>query len=130
MKFRLLVKTSDGDEWWEEYDKEIADPHAWARETLEEFNATLKPGERPRELLKIEILDDSNEKYHQWVKRTDGMSVRFRGEVVDLMFCEKCRITGKRKGFRSDVVIDSKFRRKGFQECHTSLELMRGQEVE
>lgn len=120
MKFKLKVSSESGGEWWEDYDKDIPDPEAWAKETVDRFNATLRPREKPRTLLAVEVIDRDNAKFHKWVKRTDGMSVGFRGVMVDLMYCKKCGITGKRYGLQEYVTIDSKFRKKAFRECHTA----------
>jgi hypothetical protein len=51
------------------------------------------------------------------------MSVQLPGRVgtVDLMRCSKCGITGKRFGISAKIVIDSKFRRKAYRECHTTI---------
>ena len=121
MKFKILVRTENGQEWWEEYDKDIKNAQEWAKDTIDYFNNTLSPREKLRQLIKVEILDESNERHHRWVKRTDGMSVTFRGQIVDLMFCERCRITGKREGLNDFVKIDSKYRKKAFRECHTAI---------
>jgi len=121
VKFRIKVQTEDGREWWEDYAKDIPDAQQWAESTIETFNATLRPREKSRKLLAVEILDESNEKHHRWTKRTGGMSVPFRGSTVDLMFCERCGITGKKYGMSGTVKIDSKYRKKVFQECHTAI---------
>jgi len=120
MKFKIKVKHKGGDEWWEEYDEKVEDAHIWARDIIKRFNETLRPYEPPRELLRVEIIDDNNKKFHNWIKRTYGMSVKFRGATVDLMYCSRCGITGKRYGFYSNVKIDSKFRKKAYKECHTA----------
>jgi hypothetical protein len=121
MKFKILVK-NDREEWWESYEEDIDDPEKWANKTINYFNNTLRPGELKRELLDIEVEDESNDNLHRWVKRTDGMSVSFRGQTVDLMYCDKCGITGKRFGTSRSVKIDSKFRKKLFQNCKKSKE--------
>jgi len=121
VKFKILVQNESGREWWEDYDKDISDANEWAKNTIAQFNATLRPHEKARKLLDVVVLDESNKKHHRWVKRTDGMSVNFRGGLVDLMFCERCGITGKRHGISSTVIIDSKYRKKAFRECHTAI---------
>lgn len=123
MKFKIKVRNKNtGNEWWEEYNENITDTEQWAKDTMNKFNRTLHPHEALRELLQVETLVEGNERFHDWVKRTDGMSVPFRGQVVDLVFCKKCEITGKRYGLAQEVKIDSKFRKKAYQECHTSQE--------
>lgn len=119
MKFRILLKT-EKDEWWESYDKDTTDPQVWAEETIQRFNDTLRPHELARQLLRVEVIEQGNERHHKWVKRTDGMSVPFRGCAVDLMFCSACGITGKRFGVAGHVKIDSKYRKKAYLECHTA----------
>ena len=118
MRFTIRVK-SQSDEWNEEYDKEVADPKVWAQQIVEGFNERLRPGELPRILLKVTISGPGRME-HQWAKRTGGMSVNFRGATVDLMYCSRCDITGKRYGFNSHVKIDSKYRAKKYQECTNS----------
>ncbi|MFH1628376.1 MAG: hypothetical protein ABIE47_06595 [Pseudomonadota bacterium] len=119
MKFRIKVKSKNG-EWWEDYDVQTDDAEKWARLTVASFNATLKPFEAPRELIEVEITSDGNEKFHDWSKLTAGMSVNFRGYAVDLMRCNKCGITGKRRGLSGTVIIDSKYRKKSYRNCDTA----------
>lgn len=133
MKFKIKIKNKNsGNEWWEEYDKNIPgntpkEAEKWASGVLKRFNETLRPNESPRELMKIEILEPNDEKPHEWTKRTGGMSVGFRGCVVDLMFCKKCGITGKRYGLSSRITIDSKFRKKASRQCRPAqIEMGRG----
>ena len=124
MKFKILVSNGER-EWWEDYDEDIPNAQLWAEETIKNFNACLRPKEKPRTLLKVEVLDASNEKFHKWVKRPHSQSIMFRGNIVDLMYCERCGITGKRYGLNGYVVIDSKFRKKAFQRCDTAREELR-----
>lgn len=117
MKFKILVQNQKGMEWWESYDKDVPDPQEWARETVAWYNEVLRPGELPRTLLKVEIIETSNDKFHKWAKSITGMSVPFRGQTVDIMYCEKCGITGKRYGLAENIKIDSKYRGKKFVDC-------------
>ena len=105
--------TSEGDPtvYEETFDVETNNPEAWVKETLSVFNLTLRPHEKFRTTVKVEILDPSNDNKHTWVKRTDGMSVNFRGRVTDLFYCQKCGITGKRFRLGAEVKIDSKFKK-------------------
>lgn len=118
MKFKIKVKTANGQEWWEDYNKDIIDPQKWAEETIKNFNSALRPCESYRTLLAVEIIDKNNDEHHKWIKCTNGMSINFHGSLVDLMYCERCGITGKRYGLQSVVKIDSKFRKKIFQKCN------------
>jgi len=120
MKFKILVK-NDRDEWWESYDINTLNPQRWAEGIIELFNKTLRPKELLRILVKVEIENESNEKFHEWYKRTDGMSIIHRRYIVDIMQCRKCGVTGKRYGLNAEVKIDSKYSKKAYKECHTSI---------
>lgn len=120
MKFKLFVKDSKGSEWQETYDKDVEDAEKYCRMIINDFNDTLRKGELKRTFLKVEIVEKANDKFHKWNKYTSGMSVSFRGNVVDMMYCEKCGITGKRYGLEDHIVIDSKFRKKAFKHCDTA----------
>lgn len=113
---------SSGTPWDEHFEHpESVDFDEWIKATVAKFNDTLRPGEEPRELLSWKIEGDDTK--HNWVKRTDGMSVMFRGSYVDLMTCADCGVTGKRYGLSDVVKIDSKYRAKRFQECGPRVEM-------
>ena len=121
MRFRIKCcnKGNQDKWWWEDYEKDIDDPDSWGKAIVNYYNSTLKPMEKEREYLGFEILGDvKSEEFHDWVKRTDGMSVMFRGKVTDLVYCRKCGITGKRFGLRETVKIDSAFAKKAYQKCN------------
>jgi hypothetical protein len=121
MKFKIIVKNADGGETWEEkYDENVQDAHAYSVRIIEQWNASLRPHEKARILVDVVLLDDSNAKHHKWFKRTDGMSVQFRGQAVDMMECAACGITGKRYGLSGRITIDSKFKKKAYQTCDTA----------
>ncbi len=62
MKFKIKVKSiNTGNEWWEEYDKNVTDPRQWAENTMAKFNRTLRPGESSRELLEVEVLREAQD---------------------------------------------------------------------
>lgn len=120
MKFKILVKnTADADDsaWWEHYEENTDNAQQWVEEVLQTFNDTLRPHEQHRTLLKVEVEGDSNDPFHTWEKSSVGMSSNFRGDIVDIFKCSKCGITGKRKNLSSVIKIDSKFRKKCFQDC-------------
>ncbi len=131
MKFRMNVKNigeSDSSARWENYEKAIDDPQKWADNCIESFNRTLRPNEKPREVIAVEVLgDELNEELHSWEKYTSGMSVQFRGRCTDMMYCSKCGITGKKFSLSSTIKIDSKYRKKAFQKCNTSIAKLRAQ---
>ena len=125
MKFRILVRVSSGAEWWEEYDEETDNPDQWGKDIVKFFNSTLREGERPRTFIRAEAIkvvkceDESIavRQPHDWDKDIRGMSVYFRGQVVDIMYCKKCGITGKRYGLSSHIRRDSKYRSKKYEYC-------------
>lgn len=117
MKFRIHCSDDRPLDWWEDYEKPISDAQKWAEGIIKYFNRTLKPGERPRTLLGVEVIEESNDDLHDWVKSSAGMSASFRGRIVDLMFCSKCGITGKRYGFSSNITLDAKYRKKVYRKC-------------
>jgi len=122
MKFRMLI-SSGADPWWEENDEATDDPEKWAYETIASFNETLKPGERPRTLLKVEILDKDSVEKHTWRKASLVTEVNRQGHH-DRMQCESCSITGKRYGLGGGVTIDSQYKSKIYQRCDTAREHM------
>jgi len=120
MKIRIKVRSlENGQEWAEDYDQpgigDLQQAEKWAAGLIENFNQTLRPGESRRKLLVTELVGTSTT--HQWYKRTDGMSLPFRGALVDLLECSKCGVTGKRYGLSSIIKRDSKYRAKKFAVC-------------
>lgn len=120
MKFKIHV-TDGVEDWWEEYDKETVDADEWGRSIIDFFNSTLRPTEKPRSFLGSEVIDADNGKFHDWVKQLNGMSVPFRGSIVDIFKCSRCGMTGKRYG-TGDITPDSKFKAKVFRRCDTAKE--------
>jgi hypothetical protein len=126
MKIRIKVRNlTTGSEWTEEYDKvgigdngNIHQAEDWAFKLIERFNAGCRPGESHRELLATELIGASTK--HDWYKRTDGMSVAFRGQIVDIFECRECGITGKRFGVNGGINRDSKYRAKKYAVCGRS----------
>lgn len=120
MKVRITVSPVGAKEsWTEEYDcptiTTLEQAEVWAVALIAQFNVTCRPSERKRKLLKTEIVGVSTA--HVWVKRTAGMSVEFRGRLVDLMYCAECGVTGKRYGLGGSPKRDSKYRAKKYAEC-------------
>ena len=129
MKFQIrtkIVGDPDSKSWIEDYNKETKNPQEWAKETIKRFNGSLRGFEKARVLLDVIVLgDEDNVELHDWFKRTDGMSESFRGSIVDIMECRKCRIKGKRYGLGTQVIRDSKYKAKAFNKCNTGIELLK-----
>jgi hypothetical protein len=128
MKFTIRVRERDTKrEWDEPYEKdEVTDEESareWAEETIESFNNTLRPYEKPRDLIRVTVEEgtESNLKDHDWEK-TNMTTVR-SGRLLsyDAYRCRRCRITAKRSGFHSPIVNDRKFKAQIYQRCDTSL---------
>jgi len=124
-KIRITFKSLDtGKDWTEDYDKPgIGDngnrgqAEDWAFKLIEWFNSTCKPGESHRELIATKLIGESRQQ-HDWYKRTDGMSVQFRGGLVDVFECRKCGVTGKKMGLGTRVKRDHKFRANKYAVCN------------
>jgi len=118
MKFR--VKVSDGtSDWWETYDLATDDPDQWAKEIMDSFNATLRPGERSRIVEEIEVLDKDSVERHTWEK-VSLVTERNRHGEHDRMKCKYCSITGKRYGIGGGITVDSQYKSKVYQRCDTA----------
>lgn len=123
MKIRIKVRNVvTAEEWTEDYDKvgigdngNTMQAEDWARNLIEGFNKGCHTGQSNRELLGVELIGASTA--HDWYKRTDGMSVRFRGRIADIFECRICGVTGKRFGLFSTIQRDSRFRAKRFEVC-------------
>ncbi|MBA7542925.1 hypothetical protein ES705_35250 [subsurface metagenome] len=116
------------DEWDEPEDQPqietLVEAEIWGRKVIENFNASLKPHERAREFLGVEIVDEESDK-HRWVKRslTTVMS-RSGGRSYDKYGCDGCGITGRRYGLDAHVQRDSDFKAAGFESCKMSKVLL------
>jgi len=125
MKFRIKVNDIDGvasDARWETYDKDITDPKKWAIETLRKFNATLKPYEKARRLLEVEILERYSKTKHNWEK-TNLVTIMKAAGGYDTYKCRQCGITGKRHGLQR-ITIDSRWKAEVYQNCNTAVEFI------
>lgn len=127
MKFKILVRnTVTQNEYWEEYDKGVEDPHKWAKETIEFFNRTLRPNEAPRELVEVSILKTGNASHHQWEKSN---LVTHRPALglpsYDTYQCLVCRITGRRYGLQEHIVRDRKYFHEAFEDCDKAIVRMK-----
>lgn len=125
MRFRVQVgrfrESGRAFAWWEEFEKDTDDPDTWAEKTIERFNETLRPGERPRFVVQTEVLDTDSIRDHDWEK-TNLVTIMKHGSSYDAMRCRRCGITGKRYGL-GDVgtTRDHKFRATVYLRCDTSL---------
>jgi len=121
--FRIHVRDAGtADQGWsEEYTKDVVDPESWAREMIRDFNTNLRPGEHARELLRVEIINDTARPIaHDWFKQ-NLVTVDHRHLPFDRMQCKQCGITGKRYGLGvGGITRDSAFLAKVYARCDTA----------
>lgn len=129
MKFKLKCKNiGDPDEksWWEEYDKPTSDPHQWAKEIVQYFNDTLRPKEKPRELLEVIVDSEENDNHHKWNKLTSEMTVYDNREKTyfDGYKCSVCGLYARKYGLNGDIQLypPSKFKATYWQNCRKAKE--------
>lgn len=127
MRFKLVWRhLGEKAEVTEHYEKETSNPELWCKQTIEWFNATLRPKERKRVFVRCEVVGEVPPGEHKWFKATamtQTLSQARGGMPYDKMQCERCGITGKRFGIGSHVHLDSKYKRiKAFQRCDTAME--------
>lgn len=109
IKYTIFVKYADkpDDTAWKEKMSYVVDDsvteQSHAESIIERFNKSLRPGERPRKLVKIEIEDNDKQIDHQWEKK----SLVTQPGGYDIMVCKNCGVTGKRYGLSQSVKIDN-----------------------
>lgn len=130
MKFKINVANdrTEGElagGWWEPYDipevTDLSQAKAWAIKTIQAFNDTLRPHERPRRLLGVEeIIDDQPvSRLHEWRKQ-NSMTIVDRAGMHDVYRCDVCGITGKRFGLNEHVTRDRAFKAAAYEFCNTA----------
>lgn len=127
VKVELLVRHRGTDEtgWVEDYQRpEDEDHEAWGRWLIDRFNSTLRPGERPRELMSAKSAGKATGTQHNWEK-TNLMTRMGFGSTFDEMKCRVCGVTGRRYGVgEGGVQLDSEYRAKAYQFCDTAAALI------
>lgn len=94
-----------------------ANPEQWGRALVKKFNDTLQPGERPRDVLGVRVVEltaDEAAKVpiaHDWEK-TNAVTIYKRGQLYDTAKCRRCGVTAKRFGVGRHVV-DPKWKKRG-----------------
>ena len=126
MKFIMFVKDSNKDDStaWEESEDRPLKPlpeteegaRQWAEKCIAQFNATLRPHERPRTLLRVEMVVEGTSR-HDWTK----VSLVTEKGGFDRMACIVCGLTGRRYGFGdSGIRFDAKFKAKKWLTCNAA----------
>lgn len=133
MQFKIQVKPDNQEtSWWEDYDKPEVSDQASAEKVaqgiIDYFNRTLRPYESPRTLLAVVLGGNGTAttaksfQAHAWEK-TNLVTVHERGQYFDRLLCPNCGVTAKRYGVTS-ILIDPKFKAKGYKSCDTAKVLM------
>jgi len=114
---------------WEDYEKdEVTDLESakrWARETVDYFNATLRPHEKPRTLGRVKLVKQArgssqSTKDHAWEK-TNLVTVVKGSQAWDEYECSRCGVTAKLHGIGGPIVLDPDYRRaKVYRRCDTA----------
>lgn len=122
VSFSMYVRHqgSAAEPWKEDYVRETEDVEATARGIVEFFNSTLHPGEKPRELVRVEVHGDVDPQEHAWSK-TNLTTLYMRGRPADLIKCQRCGITGKRYWLGGPIHRDSAYRAKVYARCDTTV---------
>lgn len=110
---------SDREPWKEHYVRETDDPHACAQDIVDYFNRTLSPGEKARELVRVEVVGVVAPIEHDWGKQ-NLTTKTINGKPCDIVKCSRCGITGKRYGLAKPK-RDSMYRAKVYARCDTTM---------
>ena len=122
MKFKIqcdYAPPHSGNPWWEDYEKPIKDPKQWGKETIDSFNSTLRPHEKPRIFIQAVITDKEAFAEHQWNK-VNLFTIIHAGLVYDKQKCGICGIDGIRHGLQEPKPT-AKYKAKVYRRCDTSL---------
>jgi len=119
MKFNIVVQHQEGDSFWiEDYDKPniytLDKAKAWAEQTIEWFNSTLREGEKPRKVLSVELVNENSD-VHDFQK-TNLVTIIKGGRNYDTLICLNCGVTAKRFGL-DNTILDSKYKAAKYLKC-------------
>ena len=119
-KFVVRVKDRvNGNEWDEQYEKDVEKPEEWAKQVTKQFNETLQPNENPRDLVSVKVVAMNTRPNHDWGK-TNLVTVSEDGLLFNEYACRACGVTGRRYELDSDVILDREFKAKVYARCDTA----------
>ncbi|KAK9680655.1 hypothetical protein QE152_g38917 [Popillia japonica] len=119
---KILMKTKIVDTGYvinEEYEiSDDKDPREYAQGLIDSYNATLRPKESPRELLKVSVIKEQvqGKKEHSWEKQ-NLVTISRGGKMYDIYKCTCCGITGKQYGLSGKVTRDPRYKADKYQYC-------------
>ena len=116
---RIKATVTNGAMTWDEdfEDSDIEDPQEYMVQMLRRFNLGLRPGEEPRQLVRVVKLSDEGLGKHSWEK-TNFITIKGRHGMYDTAKCRKCGVTAKRFGIGGDHVPDAKFKAEKYSDCN------------
>jgi hypothetical protein len=122
MKINITVAHADGagEPWVEDYDrpdvKTIDDANEYATALIAYWNSTLRPHEKARRVVLVEMTGESGPTAHDWEKVNLVTILDDRLGMHDILRCKNCHVTAKRYGL-TNMLMDRKFRAKKYQGC-------------
>lgn len=127
MRFRMkCAHIGETEGWWEDYDENTDDAQAYAENLIARFNDTLRPGERPRQLLEVEVLDGNPNTTHEWEKISLVTERGRDGRLYDRYRCVNCGITARRYGLNRTPTRDPEYKAKVYESCDTARAHLKG----
>lgn len=115
MRSFITTQTDGIKEWDEKNTRECETIEEGAGEIIDNFNATLRPGEKPRKIVKvtqIALFDPP----HTWGKVNLVTKIDNAGQY-DGYKCSVCGATGKRRTLSEHITRDAKFKDKRYEFC-------------
>jgi hypothetical protein len=120
MEFTLYIKDNPYPEYYKVPEcKTPEDCERYARKIIAKFNATLRPGEHPREFERIVAESNTATVPHSWVKTNVATITGGSGRAHDTYRCERCGVSGKRFGLEQLIQIDQRYHSKKYLTCTT-----------
>ena len=115
---KCVIKQENGSSFIEELNVPKENPTEGVITMLNNFNATLRPGEQKRSLVFGRVLKskEGNTK-HEWDKTNLVTIIKGRFSY-DTYKCSICGITGKRFGLNNYVIRDDKYNHTKYENCN------------
>lgn len=102
----------------EEYTKDIKETEVnqWCINVMDNFNATLRQGEKARTYIKSEVAAVNTAKEHKWGK-TNLITIIKGGQSYDTYQCFNCNVTSKRFGLSECFKRDGRYNADKWRYC-------------